>query len=66
MLILTRKSGERIVIGQEITVTVLRSSHGRVLIGIDAPEEVPIRREELGVSATLASRRNGFSATDGL
>lgn len=46
MLVLTRKSGEQIRIGDEITVTVLRTSTGRVKIGIDAPDDVSIARAE--------------------
>lgn len=47
MLIITRKPGEAFVIGENVTVTVL-GMHGRqVRIGIDAPKDVTIRREEL-------------------
>lgn len=47
MLVLTRKSGETIEIGDGITVTVVDLGKGRVKIGIDAPAEVAIRRGEL-------------------
>jgi carbon storage regulator len=47
MLVLTRKVGERIVIGNSIMVTVLESQGGRMRLGIDAPHEVPVYREEI-------------------
>lgn len=47
MLVLSRKVGERILVGDEITVTVVQISPNTVRIGIDAPREVNIVREEL-------------------
>ena len=47
MLVLTRKEGEEIIIGRDIKVVVLKISEGRVLLGIAAPEDVPIKRREL-------------------
>jgi carbon storage regulator len=47
MLVLTRKVGEVVVIGDGVTVTVLRAEGQRVRLGIGAPECVSIRREEL-------------------
>ena len=47
MLILTRKIDESIVIADHITVTVLEISGERVKIGIDAPRDVVILRQEL-------------------
>jgi len=47
MLVLSRKAGERIWIGDEISVTVVRITGGGVRIGIEAPEEMPVVREEL-------------------
>ena len=47
MLVLSRKSGERIQIGEYITVTIVRIGACQVQIGIDAPDEVNIVREEL-------------------
>ncbi|NNL56652.1 MAG: carbon storage regulator CsrA [Pseudomonadales bacterium] len=47
MLILTRKIGEKILIAEEIEVTVLHVSGSQVKLGIDAPSEVSIMREEL-------------------
>jgi carbon storage regulator len=47
MLVLSRKVGERILIGDHISVTVVRVAQGIVRIGIEAPEEMPIVREEI-------------------
>jgi carbon storage regulator len=47
MLVLSRKPGEKILIGDKISITVVRIAPGIVRIGVDAPEELPILREEL-------------------
>jgi carbon storage regulator len=47
MLILTRKAGERLLIGDEITITIQRVDRNSVRVGIEAPGEVPIIRGEL-------------------
>ena len=47
MLVLSRKPGEAIVIGDGITVTVVEVKGERVRLGFTAPAEVPIHREEL-------------------
>ncbi|MFK7699672.1 carbon storage regulator CsrA [Pseudomonas caspiana] len=47
MLILRRKKGESIDIAEKITVTVVRVSGNKVQIGIDAPKEVEVHREEI-------------------
>jgi carbon storage regulator len=47
MLVLSRKIGQRITIGEEVSITVLGLSRGQVRLGIDAPSEVPVLREEL-------------------
>ncbi|MGH8226988.1 MAG: carbon storage regulator CsrA [Steroidobacteraceae bacterium] len=47
MLILTRKAGERLMIGEQVTVTVLGVNGNQVRIGIDAPRDVPVHREEV-------------------
>jgi carbon storage regulator len=44
MLLLTRKKGEQITIGDDITITVVKLKGGQVRIGIDAPKEVHIQR----------------------
>lgn len=47
MLILTRRSGEKLVIGENVTVTVLSVKGNQVRIGIDAPRDVQVNREEI-------------------
>jgi carbon storage regulator len=47
MLVLSRKVGEKILIGDNIAVTVVRVAQGIVRIGVEAPAELPIVREEL-------------------
>jgi carbon storage regulator len=46
MLVLTRKTNEVIVIGDDIEVTVLESKDGRVQLGVTAPRQVTILRSE--------------------
>jgi carbon storage regulator len=47
MLILTRRIGETIVIGDNITVTILDAKGYQIRIGVDAPKEVSVHREEI-------------------
>ena len=47
MLILTRNGNESIVIDDDIRITVLSNKHGQVKLGIEAPEDVEIWREEI-------------------
>lgn len=56
MLVLTRKSGESMRIGTEIRITVLDVNGGQVKIGIDAPAQVEIHREEVFERIAAANR----------
>ncbi len=47
MLILTRKTGETITIGDNIQIQVLGIKGGQVRIGVDAPREIAVNREEV-------------------
>lgn len=47
MLILTRRVGETLVIGDDVTVTVLGVKGNQVRLGVNAPRDLPIHREEI-------------------
>jgi carbon storage regulator len=47
MLILTRRVGETLVIGDDVTVTVLGIKGNQVRIGVNAPKDVSVHREEI-------------------
>jgi carbon storage regulator len=53
MLVLSRKLGEKIFINDNICITVVDIDRGKIRLGIDAPRDVPIYRQEL-LSATPA------------
>lgn len=46
MLLLTRGIGEKLKIGENVTVTVVEVSDGQICIGIDAPRDIQVDREE--------------------
>jgi carbon storage regulator len=62
MLVLTRKTGERIQIGDDVTLTIVRIDGNKVRIGIEAPTSVKIKRDELPPKVErTASRGMAFS-----
>jgi carbon storage regulator len=61
MLVLTRKTGQSIVIGDDIEITVLSNDGAKVRLGIQAPSEVPVHRSEVYL-AIQAQGRDGAGA----
>lgn len=55
MLVLTRKRNQKIKIGKDIYITVLQTAKGQVKIGIEAPKDINIVREE------IKEKINGFN-----
>ncbi len=66
MLIITRRPGEKIVLGDDITVTVMEVSGQTVRLGIDAPKELPIYREEIWDAVREENRAAATVAPDAL
>ncbi len=62
MLVLSRKVGERTLIGDEIAVTVVRVAQGIVRVGVEAPKEMPIVREEIKGQAEGDSHKSKTTA----
>ncbi len=57
MLVLSRRRGESIVIADNIVVTVLELTTGRVRLGIEAPKDVSVHRDEVARDIQLRGRR---------
>lgn len=47
MLLLTRRTNEKIMIGKTVTVTLLQVRGNQVQLGIDAPKQIPVHRNEI-------------------
>lgn len=58
MLILTRRLNEALMVGNDVTVTVLGIKGGQVRLGIEAPKAVPVHREEVYYRIMSEERRN--------
>ena len=63
MLVLSRKVGQRILIGDQVAITVVRVSQGAVRIGVEAPVELPIVREEIKRELQAAPLSLGLPST---
>jgi carbon storage regulator len=66
MLILTRRAGERVVIGDDVLVTVMEVSGQTVRLGIAAPQGLPIYREEIWLAVKEENRAAAEAAADAL
>ena len=62
MLILTRRVGETVMIGNEVTVTVLGVKGNQVRIGVNAPKDVAVHREEIYERIKREEDHDGRSA----
>ena len=61
MLILTRKKGESIIIDDDIEVTILEASDGKIKLGIDAPKNIDIHRREVHESIQDENKKSKSS-----
>ena len=61
MLVLSRKTGEKIRIGDNVTVTIVRIGPNNVRLGIDAPRDLNIVREELCAHEPVLNQPQGTS-----
>ena len=66
MLILTRKIGESIMVGDNVTVKVLGVRSGQVKIGVDAPKDLPVHREEIFERLQAAGNPGSLAGDCGL
>ena len=66
MLILTRRAGETVMIGSDVTITVLGVKGNQVRLGINAPKDVAVHREEIyeRIKSEKASEGAAAPSTD--
>ena len=65
MLVITRKTGEELAIGSEITLKVLEIKSGKVVLGVNAPAELQVRRVSENVSKGTADTVSGSLSSYG-
>ncbi|HOA41207.1 MAG: carbon storage regulator CsrA [Halanaerobiales bacterium] len=64
MLILTRKKNESIIIDEQIKVTILELDNNRVQVGIEAPRDISIHREEVYLEIQEENRKAALARVD--
>ena len=64
MLVLSRRQGESIVIGQHIRVTIERIGRGRVCVGIEAPRNIDVDRREVWLRKRSTARLSASDTAD--
>jgi carbon storage regulator len=62
VLIITRRAGEKIMLGDDVVVHVMEITGNSVRIGIDAPREVPVYREEIWTAVKEGTRADPSAA----
>ena len=65
MLILTRRVGETLMIGDDVTVTVLGVKGNQVRIGVNAPKEISVHREEIYMRIQAEKNAQNSGQTEG-
>ncbi len=66
MLLITRRAGERIVLGDDIIIEVIEISGTQVRVGVHAPRSVPIYREEIWEAVKAENRAAAEASMDAL
>ncbi len=66
MLILTRRAGESIVIGDDIVITIIEAGRDHVRVGIDAPRSVAVHRQEVYLAISQENEAARAGAGSGL
>jgi carbon storage regulator len=61
MLVLSRQRDEKIMIGNDVVITIVDIRGDRVRVGIDAPTEIPVHRREVYEAIKSENRRSGAS-----
>lgn len=61
MLVLSRKVDERIKIGDDIYVTIVRIAGDKVRLGVEAPSDMPVHREEVALAIEAQAAKNSLT-----
>jgi len=64
MLILTRRVGESIIVGDDVTITVLGVKGNQIRLGVNAPKDISVHREEIYQRIKQEQRDNGRVADE--